>query len=381
MNIILKNTKALDYIEKIDIISAKLSRIEIEGETEVIGKSYSYTAKGFYDDGSSRDITEFAEWSSNNDTYVTINKGNLTILPSAVQKQNIEIKVSYNGMTCTKSIYVTYDLGLRRDVKIMLEKTSKSISDAQKIAFNEFIQALDDNDIHPEMLYIPAIAGSLDESFINYADSESGYPSDFQPNSEYSELDTKGFRNTHENDDSNNNNTRIVLSRFSKLRSNNFHFLFYATEEVSVKKQRGYPSLYSNLGGTLFSLDYNDEKGVLPAYANHRICNNQNVDFIYMAHIGFGFDLSLKGWNVKGSLSGNEYFTYNPAKNSDETTTETAYNYPDANFSNDISLTGVKSLFCTATMALITAGTGLEDSQVEKYNEIATNLLKSLNIL
>ena len=111
MNIFLKNAVASDYIDRIDVTSAKLQRIEVKGESSVVGTQSSYTATGHYDDGSESDLTELAAWSVDKTNYAAVDKGNLTVLPAAAAAQTITLKAAYGGIEGSLSVSVTYDLG------------------------------------------------------------------------------------------------------------------------------------------------------------------------------------------------------------------------------------------------------------------------------
>ena len=222
MNIILKNAVASDYIERIDTALGKLLRIEVEGSNSVVGRQSSYTATGHYDDGRQSDLTELAAWSVDKTNYAAVDRGNLTVLPAATTAQTITLKAAYGGIEGSLSVSVTYDLGLRSDVKTMLTKTTKQLTDEQKLAFNAFMQGLDDNDIAPFKLYIPAMAGTLSEAFVNYADASGSYPSDAAPDSSFFSLSEKGVKSISD--------TFLYITGMSSLMPSDFHWLFFPAE-------------------------------------------------------------------------------------------------------------------------------------------------------
>lgn len=374
MNIILKNAVANDYIEKIDVTSAKLQRIEVKGESSVVGTQSSYTATGHYDDGSQSDLTELAAWSVDKTNYAAVDKGNLTVLPAAAAAQEITLKAVYDGIEGSLSVSVTYDLGLRSDVKTMLAKTTKSLTDDQKLAFNAFIQDLEDNAIAPLKLYIPAMAGNLSETFVNYADTSGSYPSDATPSSSYFSLSEKGIKNTALEE----NVADLHITGMSSLMPSDFHWLFFPSEIAENKTD--YPELCDV--NAVFYPSYEEglyEGKIIPAWTNHRFAENHNVDWSPSRPEMASFEntLSLKGWSIK-ERTGNQYWTYSPEKKTIETTTSCEFNFPDINLPDSINVTGYRSKFMKKYTALLSIGTGLTDSQVAKYNELATALLKSL---
>lgn len=375
MNIILKNAVANDYIEKIDVTSAKLQRIEVKGESSVVGTQSSYTATGHYDDGSQSDLTELAAWSVNKTNYAAVYRGNLTVLPAATTAQTITLKAEYDGIAGSLSVSVTYDLGLRSDVKTMLAKTTKSLNDDQKLAFNAFIQGLEDNAIAPLKLYIPAMAGNLSETFVNYADNSNSYPSDAEPGSSFFSLSGKGIKNTALE----TNVAGLHITGMSSLMPSDFHWLFFPAEIAEGRYD--YPLLCDDNSDFFpsYADDLYDGK-VVPSYANHRFAKGHNVSWTTVTsnfEVLFENTLSLKGWSIK-ERTGNQYWTYSPEKKTVETTTSCEFNFPDINLPDSINVTGYRSAFMKKYTALLSIGTGLTDSQVAKYNELATALLKSL---
>jgi hypothetical protein len=374
MNIILKNAVANDYIEKIDVTSAKLQRIEVKGESSVVGTQSSYTATGHYDDGSQSDLTELAAWSVDKTNYAAVDKGNLTVLPAAAAAQEITLKAVYDGIEGSLSVSVTYDLGLRSDVKTMLKKTTKSLTDDQKLAFNAFIQGLEDNAIAPLKLYIPAMAGNLSETFVNYADTSGSYPSDATPSSSYFSLSEKGLKNIS----SELNVADLYIAGMSSLMPSDFHWLFFPSEIAEYGTD--YPELCDV--NAVFFPSYErilDAGKVIPSWSNHRFAENHNVEWSPSRPEMASFEntLSLKGWSIK-ERTGNQYWTYSPEKKTIETTTSSEFNFPDINIPDSINVAGYRSEFMKKHTALLSIGTGLTDSQVTKYNELATALLKSL---
>lgn len=374
MNIILKNAVANDYIEKIDVTSAKLQRIEVKGESSVVGTQSSYTATGHYDDGSQSDLTELAAWSVDKTNYAAVDKGNLTVLPAAAAAQEITLKAVYDGIEGSLSVSVTYDLGLRSDVKTMLAKTTKSLTDDQKLAFNAFIQGLEDNAIAPLKLYIPAMAGNLSETFVNYADTSGSYPSDATPSSSYFSLSEKGIKNLSEE----LNVAELYISGMSSLMPSDFHWLFFPSE--IAERGTDYPEL-CDVNAVFFPSYERDlyVGKVVPAWSNHRFAESHNVEWSPSRPDTASFEntLSLKGWSIT-ERTGNQYWTYSPEKKTIETTTSCEFNFPDINLPDSINVTGYRSEFMKKYTALLSIGTGLTDSQVAKYNELATALLKSL---
>ena len=374
MNIILKNAVANDYIERIDVTSAKLQRIEVKGEPSVVGRQSSYTATGHYDDGQQADLTEIAAWSVDKTNYAAVDRGNLTVLPAAATAQTITLKAEYGGIAGSLSVSVTYDLGLRSDVKTMLAKTTKSLTDDQKLAFNAFMQGLEDNAIAPLKLYIPAMAGNLSETFVNYADTSGSYPSDATPSSSYFSLSEKGLKNIS----SEQNVADLYIAGMSSLMPSDFHWLFFPSE--IAENRTDYPEL-CDVNAVFFpSYEENLDAGkVIPAWSNHRFAESHNVDWSPSRPemVSFENTLSLKGWSIK-ERTGNQYWTYSPAKKTIETTTSSEFNFPDINIPDSINVAGYRSEFMKKHTALLSIGTGLTDSQVAKYNELATALLKSL---
>lgn len=375
MNIILKNAVASDYIERIDVTSSKLARIEIKGEPSVVGRQSSYTATGHYDDGQQADLTEIAAWSVDKTNYAAVDRGNLTVLPAAATAQTITLKAEYGGIAGSLSVSVTYDLGLRSDVKTMLAKTTKSLTDDQKLAFNAFIQGLEDNAIAPLKLYIPAMAGNLSETFVNYADTSGSYPSDATPSSSYFSLSEKGLKNIS----SEQNVADLYIAGMSSLMPSDFHWLFFPAE--IAEERYDYPSLCDD--NAEFYPSYADDLydgKVVPSISNHRFAKDHNVSWTTGTsnlEVLFENTLSLKGWSIK-ERTGNQYWTYSPEKKTVETGSTTEFNFPDINLPDSINLAGYRSMFMKKYTALLSIGTGLTDSQVTKYNELATALLKSL---
>ena len=376
MNIILKNAVASDYIERIDTALGKLLRIEVEGSNSVVGRQSSYTATGHYDDGSQSDLTELAAWSVDKTNYAAVDRGNLTVLPAAATAQTITLKAEYGGIAGSLSVSVTYDLGLRSDVKTMLAKTTKPLTDDQKLAFNAFIQGLEDNAIAPLKLYIPAMAENLSETFVNYADTSGSYPSDATPSSSYFSLSEKGLKNIS----SEQNVADLYIAGMSSLMPSDFHWLFFPAE-IATESRYDYPCLCDE--GAVFYPSYESvlyDGKITPANANHRFAKDHNISWkVGSDHLKVSFEntLSLKGWSIK-ERTGNQYWTYSPEKKTVETTSTTEFNFPDINLPDSINLTGYRSMFMKKYTALLSIGTGLTDSQVAKYNELATALLKSL---
>lgn len=141
MNIILKNAVSSDFIEKIDVSSSKLVSISIEGQSSVTGLKSTYKATGHYDNDTAIDLTNIVNWSIESGTsYAEIAKGELSILPSASSQQAITIKAEYNGIYGTKSVNVTYDLGIDEFTKSAILSSGNSFNDSQTLAIDSFLR-------------------------------------------------------------------------------------------------------------------------------------------------------------------------------------------------------------------------------------------------
>ena len=181
MNIILKNAVSSDFIEKIDV-SSKLVSISIEGQSSVTGLKSTYKATGHYDNDTTIDLTNIANWSIESGTsYAEIAKGELSILPSASSQQAIIIKAEYNGIYGTKSVNVTYDLGIDEFTKSAILSSGNSFNDSQTLAIDSFFKAIGatgGTGIWSKLkrVYLPVLSKDVSKAVFNYKTNTNDSP-------------------------------------------------------------------------------------------------------------------------------------------------------------------------------------------------------------
>lgn len=248
MNIILKNAVSNDFIEKIDVSSTKLVSLSIDGQSNVIGLKSTYKATGHYDNDTTNDLTNVVKWSIESGSgYAEIEKGELSILPSASSQQSITIKAEYNGIYNTKSIYVTYDLGIDEFTKSAILSSGNSFSDSQKLAIDSFFKAIgatEGTGIWSKLkkVYLPILAVDIHKAIVDYKLNHNDYQ---DIDTEYWELRSKGLvvkKNTTSTSSS------ILVSENENTDVYDFSCFAFNTEELKTSNDSTTrrSSVYSN---------------------------------------------------------------------------------------------------------------------------------------
>lgn len=248
MNIILKNAVSNDFIEKIDVSSSKLVSISIEGQSSVTGLKSTYKATGHYDNDTAIDLTNIVNWSIESGTsYAEIAKGELSILPSASSQQAITIKAEYNGIYGTKSVNVTYDLGIDEFTKSAILSSGNSFNDSQTLAIDSFFKAIgatEGTGIWSKLkkVYLPILAVDIHKAIVDYKLNHNDYQ---DIDTEYWELRSKGLvvkKNTTSTSSS------ILVSENENTDVYDFSCFAFNTEELKTSNDSTTrrSSVYSN---------------------------------------------------------------------------------------------------------------------------------------
>lgn len=146
---------------KLELEEKKLDRIDIIGEENVTGMTSSYKAMGYYDDGSSEDITSSVEWSiTNGSEYASIYNGLVSILKGA-SSNSIEITALKDGISYKKNVIVTYKLIISSETEEVISGYGcEQLSDEKKLALDSFINEFNTRwSDKVECLILPILCG------------------------------------------------------------------------------------------------------------------------------------------------------------------------------------------------------------------------------
>lgn len=250
--------------------------------------------------------------------------------------------------------------------KEIASKFSKSLSDYTLFALQELIDWLDSEGILENMdgLYLPCLAGTIEESFINVA--KSPFSKDVIPNSSVFELRNNGVRTKVTGSVSASDQIQLE----STAPVNDMHLLWFNTEEYSgVAQDVIYPFLTSGGNNNNYSFNYGSEgyiagssQGTIGGYDLNTLGggrkNNQGA---------LSADKTLKGINHKdvGTISG--LIIFNPDKRMTLFNNEINYKYL-TNPVGKFNIAGAANKAMLIPHGLISIGRGLTDEQVLQYN-------------
>lgn len=246
MNIILKNAVSSDFIEKIDVSSSKLVSISIEGQSSVTGLKSTYKATGHYDNDTAIDLTNIVNWSIESGTsYAEIAKGELSILPSASSQQAITIKAEYNGIYGTKSVNVTYDLGIDEFTKSAILSSGNSFNDSQTLAIDSFFKAIgatEGTGIWSKLkrVYLPVLSKDVSKAVFNYKTNTNDSP---DINAEYWGLRSRGLVPIKDIDSASH---AILISESENNNILDYSCFAFNTEDLVNRKKTYSTIVYSN---------------------------------------------------------------------------------------------------------------------------------------
>ena len=258
--------------------------------------------------------------------------------------------------------------------KEIASKFSKPLSDYTLFALHDLIDWLDSENILANMdgLYLPCLAGTLEESFINVA--KSPFNIDWVPNSEIYELRSNGIRTKAPNTSGAEADALMVTS---SAPVNDLHLLWFNTEEYTG--ENAFEPIYPFKGNNNYSWNKIDN-GFVAAAPQSQLGGYE------LNSLGGGrkdnmgsitLNKSLKGINHKDVGNVPNILIYTPERRA--TTMNTSIDYSTlTNSMGRFSLSGPTSKTMIIPHGVISMGRGLTDEQVLQYNNLITALIDTL---
>ena len=254
----------------------------------------------------------------------------------------------------------------------VLAKYSRTLSSNQTNAVNTFILGLQNSGIYNKIkhLYLPILAGSLSESFINVA--LAGLPTEINPNSTYHQLDAFGIKNKGLGE-----NALASLNvdfATDNLTNVDFHSLWFNTENYTALTNTIIPIGNGSYMSASWS-NITDFVGITPAsnfiLASSNIYNLIQIGTDYTLSIGY--KNTLKGYSF---LQNDKLKSYRPQE-AELTLTDT-YSVNDINGTMD--LTGYLNSSMLKKHGLISFGKGLTNSEITQYSGLANALMTAFGV-
>lgn len=220
-------------------------------------------------------------------------------------------------------------------------------------------------------LYLPFYAKESEKAFVNLAKTP------YETSMEASNLDISNFGAVPKD-----NTTSIIPGKdLEGIAQNNFHYLFFPTENFTKEKYScGVYSTKTNMG-LIYSVGY-DANG--PSNSNYKL-NSVNAVWVKPETLSL---YKIKGKNLTGySFSpSSDYFTiYNPdQRNKVKGSIMDISNFsewmgePDATIFKKLSLSGYQNMGWKVRQSLFSFGTYLSESEIVEFDRIIKEMLKSL---
>lgn len=213
-------------IGKIDIPTANVTDIVIEGLSRFEGATSNYTCKASFDDGTSRNVNP--SWSIlSGSQYASISSTGVLSVVRGSENKDVTIKATYGGKETTVAVNVTYSL-VSAETARLLSNYSKSLSDNQKIAVDDFYTGLTTQGIKSKIktLYIPLLANDVSEVFVNVASNEH---ENTLPN-----VTSENYILSGGAISAGATYAKLVNSDLIDAKANNFHILSYASSATDI---------------------------------------------------------------------------------------------------------------------------------------------------
>lgn len=258
--------------------------------------------------------------------------------------------------------------------KEIASKFSKPLRDYTLFALQDLIDWLDSENILTNMdgLYLPCLAGTLEESFINVA--KSPFNVDWVPNPAIYELRSNGIRTKAPNTSSDEADGLMVTS---SAPVNDLHLLWFNTEEYTENDT--FETVYPFKGNNNYSWSKSEygyvaasPQSQLGGYNLNSLGGGRNNNSGYITS-----DKSLKGINHKDVGNIPNILIYTPEKKI--TSMNNSIDYSTlTNSMGRFSLSGPTSKAMIIPHGVISMGRGLTDEQVLQYNNLITALIDTL---
>ena len=255
--------------------------------------------------------------------------------------------------------------------KKIVARFSKNLSDYTQFALQELIDWLDSEGILSNMdaLYLPCLAGTLEEAFVNVA--KSPFNTDIVLDSEIFELKSNGVRVKS----SGVTNKGIQLTCTAPVKD--MHLLWYNTEEYAKVLDIVYP-----IGGTNnFSFSPGEKDKEFTGGTPQCELGGYNIGTLSGGRMNNSGIVtagkSLKGINHKDIDSLNGLKMYSPGMTMTKFNNEINY----ASMTNSMgafNISGINNNAMLIPHGVFSLGRGLTDVQVIQYNEKINKLMTTL---
>ena len=261
---------------------------------------------------------------------------------------------------------------LSERTKAIVARFRRNISDYTKFALQELIDWLDSEGILSNMdgLYLPCLAGSVEETFINVA--KSPFNADVVPSSSVFELRCNGIRTKVTGGSSAKD--QIILTSTAPV--NDMHLLWFNMEEYSGVAQ---DVIYPFGGSNNYSFSYGSEgyiagspQSTLGGYNLNSLGGGRNNNSAALSA-----NKSLKGINHKNLGASAGLVIYNPQKKVTNYKNPIDYNSL-TDIINSFNIAGANNGSMRVPHGLVSVGRGLTDEQVFRYNDLSNRLIETI---
>lgn len=166
-------------------------------------------------------------------------------MPSASSQQAITIKAEYNGIYGTKSVNVTYDLGIDEFTKSAILSSGNSFNDSQTLAIDSFFKAIgatEGTGIWSKLkrVYLPVLSKDVSKAVFNYKTNTNDSP---DINAEYWGLRSRGLVPIKDIDSASH---AILISESENNNILDYSCFAFNTEDLVNRKKTYSTIVYSN---------------------------------------------------------------------------------------------------------------------------------------
>lgn len=269
------------------------------------------------------------------------------------------VKINYSDFT--KSVLASY---------------SKVLTTEQKSNLDDMLNSLNESGILTKItkLYLPILAGNLDETFINIASQQ--LTRDITPNPSYWGLKSGGIYNAAP---TNTADAALNLTLDAAFSNTDFHILNFNTENYAQVFDCFNPyganvlclaHSWNTAGGSQYI-------GIKPS-TNFNIGNiTPNINSLFPANTNYllslGYKNTLKGYSF---MQNAVVKSYNPVEKSLTLTS----GYTQANISGVIDLAGYQHASMLKSQGLISIGVGLTSSEITAYSDAVKPFMLSMGV-
>lgn len=253
----------------------------------------------------------------------------------------------------------------------VMAKFTKSLTDPQKKALNTLLIKVENAGILAKQkhFYLPILAGTLAESFINIADPL--LPTEVTPNAAYYALKTGGFYNSNPNAIE---AAKLPLTLKSGMTTTDFHLLQFNTENIVVAQDAvithgnlvAYTTLLVSSGKLVVVTNFNLMNISPTLFSRLPVGSNELLNL--------GLSKTLKGFSF---MQNDKLKSYSPT----ETSVTLTSSYTSENISGVLNLSGYNNNSILKSNGLISIGKGLTSAEITLLSNAANNFMTAMGVI